>query len=409
MYLSPHVSEEEGSYFTYPQSSTTRMDNMRTCLPGGFSGSGPEFATYKSNCLDLMAEQCSSEWTTVCDAYHSNLNKNEQDLFKQMIDRRNASSAYSTNGTCRRMLNTVVPGQKVLYGINPRVQGSDCTDNIVIPRSCPYNLSAPSEQPVQMKVQQREEPFPYPPDEMFQSELIHRKMHEEQQARRKKEHFQSELIQQQMYHNEQARAKEHFQSEMIQRGLYENRRMNVPIREQFQAEFIQQQMHQNNMLAQKHQEHFQSEMIQQQMHQKQEHFQAEMVQGVPVTFQQDAIDPEPFMPSMNQPMATQYPQPPPFLPDNEPMPSQFPEPPQPFVPVSQPLPSQFPEPPQPFVPVSQPMPSQFPEPPQPFVPVSEPMERRVRFEDSIDAPLAFGVPTDCEHTACSVSKLFENE
>ena len=374
MYLSPQVSDDEGTYFSYPVSPAIRQTNLRTCLPGGFSGSGPEYSMYRSNCLDLMAEECHSKWGPECDAYRSELSKGEQEVFAQLIDRRNAPAA--TSASCHSMRNPIVPGQTVRYGMVASIQGTDCKDNIVMPQSCAYSRP---ESVIEDSSQE---------DRERQEDLLRERhgVYEQQQARRKKEHFQSEFIQQQMYHNEQARRKEHFQSEMIQRGLYESR----PMREKFQSQFMAQSA------------------------------------SVPVR----SAPPQPFTPSQAPPQPEPVPHP--FMPSQAPpqpepipqpfMPSQAPPQPEP---IPQPfMPSQAPPQPEPFMPpqpepftpsqaVSIPVHAQEPiHQAQPHVPphaVSIPVQLSESQEAKPEPTPAyvFGVPTDCEQQACSVSSLLE--
>jgi hypothetical protein len=448
MYLSPQVSDDEGTYFSYPVSPAIRQTNLRTCLPGGFSGSGPEYSMYRSNCLDLMAEECHSKWGPECDAYRSELSKGEQEVFAQLIDRRNAPAA--TSASCHSMRNPIVPGQTVRYGMVASIQGTDCKDDIVMPQSCAYSRPESVIEDSSQEDRERQEDLlrerhgvyeqqqARRKKEHFQSEFIHhqmaeteearrevyeqqqarrkkehfhsefiehqmnetedarREVYEQQQARRKKEHFQSEFIQQQMYHNEQARRKEHFQSEMIQRGLYESR----PMREKFQSQFMAQSA------------------------------------SVPVR----SAPPQPFTPSQAPPQPEPVPHP--FMPSQAPpqpepipqpfMPSQAPPQPEP---IPQPfMPSQAPPQPEP---IPQPfMPSQAPPQPEPFMPpqpepftpsqaVSIPVHAQephvpphavsipVQLSESQEAKpeptpaYVFGVPTDCEQQACSVSSLLE--
>jgi hypothetical protein len=386
MYLSPQQSYEEGEYFSYPLSNAIRQDNVRTCLPGGFSGSGPEYSMYKSNCFDLMAQQCATEWGAACDAYHSNLNLNEQALFKQMVARRNAPGMLASNNNCARSSHTIVPGQTMMYGMNP-MQGGDCLSPMRV-TPCPYVAPAATSGP---------QPFPYAPETTFQSELIHQRMYAEQQKRRKRENFQDGLHEQLMYQNEQMRTKEAFQSdwaarEMMQRAMvpqhmqgghiivHPHHTSHGHLSQHPHAAHPPNPPHVPTPHAAQTHEPFQQELVQM-------HMRAEPSPPVPLPPGPAAQTHEPFQ----QELIQMHMAPPAGLnlpPQIVPIVSQ-PEPtPMPFMP-SQPEPT-----PMPFLP-SQPEPT-----PMPFLPSTE---RHVHFGDNT----VFGVTPECEQTACSVSNLME--
>ena len=456
MYLSPQVSDDEGTYFSYPVSAGIRQTNIRTCLPGGFSGSGPEYSMYRSNCLDLMAEECGTKWGPECDAYHSNLSKGEQEVLDQLIDRRNAPGVSS----CVRGANPIVPGQTVRYCMAPMIQGTGCQDNIVMPQSCAYARPESVIEDSSQEDRERQE-------ELLRAERARHEVYEQQQARRKKEHFQSEIIydeaRREVYEQQQARRKkEHFQSDVehdeARREMYEQQQDRRK-KEHFQSEFIQQQMYQNEQARRK--EHFQSEMIQRGLYESRrpmrEKFQAQfMSQAVPSGFSHPSVYhappepepvPQPFIPSEAKP----EPVPQPFMP-SEPKPE-----PQPFmpseavaIPVHQapmhapvqpmhaqapmhapPAPHEIHQAPQMHAPQMHapqmheihqaPMHAPHIQPPQiapqvqhtQIVP-DEPYVHGVTIPvHTAEVPkeenpaYVFGVPTDCEQQACSVSNLLE--
>lgn len=141
MFLSTFTEREDddsGNYFSYPQASNRLHKNIQVCLPRGFTSAGPEYQTYKDNCMDLMADQCSVEWGPLCNAYQSNLNKNEQELFKQYVDERSTSHPLAPNNSCTRQASSIVPGQVDIRGINPYV---DQKTGLALPLSCPSKVN----------------------------------------------------------------------------------------------------------------------------------------------------------------------------------------------------------------------------------------------------------------------------
>jgi hypothetical protein len=140
MFLSTFSEREEdsGNYFSYPQATNRLQKNIQVCLPRGFTSSGPEYQMYKDNCMDLMADECSVEWGPLCNAYNSNLNKNEQELFKQYVDERSTPHALAPNNSCTKQQSSVVPEQVDIRGINPYV---DQKTGIALPLSCPSKVN----------------------------------------------------------------------------------------------------------------------------------------------------------------------------------------------------------------------------------------------------------------------------
>lgn len=168
MFLSTFTDREDneaGNYFSYPQATTRLQKNLQVCLPRGFTSSGPEYQMYKDNCIDLMADHCAVEWDPLCNAYQSNLHKNEQDLFKQYVDERSTAHPLAATNSCTKQTSAIVPEQVEIRGINPYV---DQKTGIAFPLSCPSKVNdsiKTSEfvgQQVYLHEQQRNRSFPPP-------------------------------------------------------------------------------------------------------------------------------------------------------------------------------------------------------------------------------------------------------
>lgn len=141
MFLSTFTAIEDsetGNYFSYPQTTNRLQKNVQVCLPRGFTSSGPEYQMYKDNCMDLMADQCAVEWSPLCNSYQSNLNKVEQDIFKQYVEQRSVSHPYAPNNSCIRTQSSIVPEQVEIRGINPYV---DQNTGLAFPLSCPSKVN----------------------------------------------------------------------------------------------------------------------------------------------------------------------------------------------------------------------------------------------------------------------------
>jgi hypothetical protein len=135
MYLSRANTSEDEDYFSYPvNNNQVLVDNAKVCL-GGFSGSGPEYQMYKSNCMDLMANQCSSNWNDTCELYQSKLNKQEQDIFQQTLSFRQQTLPLNSYNSCS--ISSGIGGLAQVKGINPIVVGDTET---ILPLPCPFQV-----------------------------------------------------------------------------------------------------------------------------------------------------------------------------------------------------------------------------------------------------------------------------
>ena len=279
MYLSPYKSNEsdEGTYFSYVPSNN-RANNIRTCLPGGFSGSGSEYEMYKTNCLDLMAEQCTDQWGKECDLYVSNLDQKQSQLFKEMVDyRKNARSDYSKRNSCHRM-SGIANGQVEVRGINPSVSGDMSYNKISHPQACPpatVEVMGSVDNTAERLMRQRyhqslnDTEFPYSRAEIaapvfrrerFQSEVIQKELQDKQ----KFQHEQS-LKYEQKRANANDQQREMFQSEMNMGKIQKTR-------EGYSSEWTPSRLEAHHYQT----EPFQSEMNMGKIHKLSEPFQSEM-------------------------------------------------------------------------------------------------------------------------------------
>jgi hypothetical protein len=312
MYLSPYKhsdDSDQGTYFSY-RPSDNRAKNIKTCLPGGFSGSGSEYEMYKNNCLDLMADQCKDEWGKECDLYVSNLDNKQAQLFNEMVNyRQQGSSEFSRRHSCHQV-SGIVNGQVDVRGINPTRSGDSNYNQITHPRSCPpssVQILGTTDSTADQLMKQRYHQTLTNTEFPFSREVIAPPVF-------RRERFQSEIIQKEMQDKQQF---QHGQS-----VKYEKKKVEVANqrREEFQSEMIQSKMKEsyssewNPMRLQAQHYQMESEVETEYNIPKPQPFLSREKFSPPSDLPTDKT-PIPFYPSEDPPSGEQYPQPPtPFLP-----------------------------------------------------------------------------------------------
>ena len=131
MYLSPFDNDSNSLLYQSfrPPVKSNLENNKKVCL-GGFSGSGSDYYMYKSNCHDLMKEQCALQWDETCEQYVMSTNPKENELFRTEVALMKEPYPLSDTNSCYST-SSLFPNKITTYGINPVL-----VNNVVVPLSC---------------------------------------------------------------------------------------------------------------------------------------------------------------------------------------------------------------------------------------------------------------------------------
>lgn len=133
MYLSPFDTESSRTYQSLRTPVDTMLDDNKKVCFGGFSGSGSNYAMYKSNCHDLMKSHCAIQWDASCDQYVKSTNPKEEEMFRNEVENQQYPHSLSDTNSCYSTA-PYYPEQRITYGINPVL-----INNVVVPLSCEHS------------------------------------------------------------------------------------------------------------------------------------------------------------------------------------------------------------------------------------------------------------------------------